>query len=252
MAEEEIRPAVSIVTAAFISKATIRQTIESVLGQTLPCKEYFIIDGGSGDRTVAIAEKYREPFARLGVDYRIVSEPDKGIYDAMNKGIRMASGDLIGLINSDDWYEPEAVETAAETYEKTPYDMMYADLRMIRDGKEYGIKRARLRRHYITTRDWNHPTTFITKEMYRIYQYPCESVYDDLDVFLKMHRDKRKIVIVSRILANYRLGGASNKKSWSQAVERMKWKYRLYRRNGFSRWYIVEAFVMETAKFILS
>lgn len=252
MKQTKNRPTVTVVTAAFNSEATIRQTIESVLKQTMPCKEYFIIDGKSTDSTVAIAKEYAEQFADCGVDYRIVSERDNGIYDAMNKGIQMASGTMVGLLNSDDWYEDIAVATAVETYENNPFDMMYADLRMIRNEKEYGIKRARLRHKYVTTRDWNHPTTFITKEMYGIYQYPCESVYDDLDVFLKFHRDNRNIVIVNRILANYRLGGASNKKSWKQTVDRMKWKYRIYRRNGFSRLYVLEALAMETAKFILS
>lgn len=252
MQVENSIPSVSVVTAAYNSAATIRQTIESVLHQTVPCKEYFVIDGGSTDSTKGIAKEYEEAFAKKGVLYRIVSEPDQGIYDAMNKGIRMATGTMVGLLNSDDWYEEIAVQTVLETYKKTPFDMMYADLRMIRDEKEYGIKKARLRRRYVTTRDWNHPTTFITKKMYEIYSYPCESVYDDLDVLLKMHRDQRRIVTVNRILANYRLGGASNRKSWGEAIKRMKWKYRIYRRNGFSRLYALEAFVMETAKFILS
>lgn len=243
---------VSVITVAYNSSATIRQTIESVLNQTMPCKEYFIIDGDSTDETVRIAEEYCEKFERKGIDYRIVSEKDRGIYDAMNKGIQMATGTLIGLLNSDDWYEPIAVETVTAEYCKDAYDMIYADLRMIRDEKEFGIKRARLRKHYITTRDWNHPTTFITKQMYGIYQYPCESVYDDLDVLLQIRRDRRRVVVVNKILANYRLGGASNKKTWSQAKYRMKLKYRIYRKNGYSPLYAIEAFAMETAKYILS
>lgn len=243
---------VSIVTAAYNSSETIRGTIESVLGQTCPCKEYFIIDGASSDDTVAIAESYRSAFEEKGIRYTIISEKDNGIYDAMNKGIRLATGTIIGLINSDDWYEPIAVETVIGTYEQEAFDMMYADLRMIRNEKEIGIKRARLRKKYVTTRDWNHPTTFITKEMYRLYQYPCETIYDDLDVLLKFHRDKRHIVIVNRILANYRLGGSSNKKTFRDALNRTKIKYRLYRKNGFSRLYLIEAVGMEMAKLILA
>ena len=114
---------VSVITICFNSEAVIRKTIESVLNQTWDKLEYLIVDGASKDRTVAIAEEYSERFAAKGVDYRIYSEPDRGIYDAMNKGIRLSSGDLVGLINSGDWYEPDAVETAVKAYEKEPYDL---------------------------------------------------------------------------------------------------------------------------------
>lgn len=243
---------VSVVTACFNSSATIRQTIESVLNQTVPCKEYFIIDGLSTDDTVQIARSYEKEFAERGIGYQIYSEKDKGIYDAMNKGIGKATGTLIGLLNSDDWYEPEAVETVIDTYRKDPFDMMYANLNMIRDEKVIGVKRARLREGYITTRDWNHPTTFITKEMYGIYRYPCKTVYDDLDVLLKIRRDKRKVVIVNKTLANYRLGGASNKRSLKNAWNRMCIKYKIYRENGYSRLYLIEAVGMELGKYILT
>lgn len=243
---------VSIVTACYNASETIRQTIESVLGQTVPCKEYFIIDGLSHDDTVAIARSYQEQFAEKGIVYQVISEKDNGIYDAMNKGIAKATGTLVGLINSDDWYEPETVATVIETYKKTPFDMMYADLRMIREEKPMGIKQARLRKYYVTTRDWNHPTTFITREMYGIYRYPCKNIYDDLDVLLKIHKDRRKIVIVNKVLANYRLGGASNKRSLKNAWNRMCIKYKIYRDNGYSRLYLIEAVGMELGKYILT
>ncbi|MBP3701140.1 MAG: glycosyltransferase [Lachnospiraceae bacterium] len=243
---------VSVVTACYNSSATIRQTIESVLHQTVPCKEYFIIDGASTDDTVKIAEEYAEAFRNKGVRYCIVSEKDNGIYDAMNKGIAKATGTMVGLLNSDDWYEAETVETAISTYEREPFDMMYADLNMIRDEQVIGVKKARLRERYVTTRDWNHPTTFITRKMYEIYHYPCKNVYDDLDVLLKIRRDKRKVVVVNKVLANYRLGGASNKRSLKNAWYRMGIKYRIYRENGYSRLYLIEAVGMELGKYLLT
>ena len=103
---------VSIITVAYNSEKCIRKAIESVLNQTYPHIEYTIVDGLSKDNTVAVAKEYEEKFQEKGYTYRIVSEKDNGIYDAMNKGIRMATGELIGMINSDDWYEPIAVETA--------------------------------------------------------------------------------------------------------------------------------------------
>ena len=105
---------VSIVTVCYNSEKTIRKTIESVLAQTYGQVEYIIVDGASTDNTVAVAREYEEQFRQKGYTYRIVSEKDRGIYDAMNKGLALASGELIGIINSDDWYEPDAVKTAAE------------------------------------------------------------------------------------------------------------------------------------------
>ncbi len=248
--EKEIT--VSMITAAYNSEATIRDTIESVLGQTYPRIEYIVIDGLSSDRTVEIAESYRQAFAEKGYDYRIVSEKDHGIYEAMNKGIAMASGDLVGLINSDDWYEPEAAACAAKTWEETHYDMMYADLRMFKRDGTVLVKKARYREHYITTRDWNHPTTFITKEMYGIYQYACKGNADDLDLMLRLRRDHRKVVVVNQILANYRLGGSSNQKQPKVAWARFLSKYHAYRDNGYSRLYLIECILMEGGKLILA
>ena len=102
---------VSIITPCLNSETTIRDTIESVIRQSYQNMEYIIVDGGSTDRTVEIIEEYMDVFAgRL----RYISEKDNGIYDAMNKGIQRASGSVIGIINSDDWYEPEAVERAVQ------------------------------------------------------------------------------------------------------------------------------------------
>lgn len=151
---------------SYNSEQTLAHTIESVLAQTYTNIEYWIIDGASRDRTVEIAESYRSRLEARGIRYHVLSEPDGGIYDAMNKGIRNATGDIIGIINSDDWYEPEAVQTAVETFRKTGCDLMYANIRMYKaDGSTF-VKRARTRK-FQTSRDWNHPTTFVKAECYK-------------------------------------------------------------------------------------
>ena len=131
---------VSIITVCYNSEKTVAKAIESVLNQTYPEIEYIVVDGASRDNTVAIAESYAEQFRAKGYDYKVISEKDNGIYDAMNKGITMAKGELIGMINSDDWYEPIAVETAAKTYLETGYDLFYADLNLIRDDGSIIVK----------------------------------------------------------------------------------------------------------------
>lgn len=247
---------ISIVTPSFNSKKTIRTTIESILKQTYSRIEYIIVDGKSTDGTVAIAESYREVLEKRGISYQIISEPDKGIYDAMNKGIRRARGKLIGIINSDDWYEENALQRVVETYEKDPFDMFYADLRIWQEDaqgnlKEKMIKRSRLRKLAVS-RDWNHPTTFITKEVYQKYQYKLESVHDDWDLVLRIRKAGLKIVILNEVLANFRMGGVSNEKSLKKCIKRGKARYRIYRNNGYSKWYWWECVAIETVKWILS
>ena len=106
---------VSIITVCYNSEKTIERTIRSVLDQTYNNIEYIIVDGASKDHTIDIIKKYEPEFnGRM----RYVSEPDGGIYYAMNKGIEMSTGELIGIINSDDWYERDAVERVLEIFEK--------------------------------------------------------------------------------------------------------------------------------------
>ncbi len=243
---------VSIITVAYNSEHCIRKAIESVLNQTYANVEYLIIDGQSTDNTVAIAKEYQNAFQEKGYSYRIFSEKDNGIYDAMNKGIRLATGDLIGLINSDDWYEPIAVETAVNAYKESPYDLFYADLNLIRADGSVIVKRSRLDR-FPSSRHWNHPTTFITKQTYdEMGLYRCQTIYDDFDLILRLRRAGKKVCIKNVILANFRTGGVSNEKSLKKCLQRCKYRYQYYRNNNYSPLYIIECVAMEFAKLILS
>ncbi len=246
---------ITIITIAYNSAKDIGRTIESVLNQKqgyIPHTiEYLIIDGASNDATVAIAESYIPAMAAGGIDYRISSEPDAGIYDAMNKGIRLASGDIIGILNSGDWYEPTAAATAAETFAQTKCDLMYANIRMHkRDGSSF-VKKARQRR-FQTSRDWNHPTTFVRAALYKQYPFRCLGIHDDYSFFLQMRRQRRHIVTVDKVLADFVMGGASNRKDLRAAKKRILDRYRYcYRINGFSRLYILECVAIEAAKMLL-
>lgn len=242
---------ISVVTVAYNSEEGIGRTIESVLGQTYQDIEYLIIDGKSSDRTVEIAKGYREALEARGIVYRIVSEPDGGIYDAMNKGIRLAEGDVIGLLNSEDTYEPDTLETVAETFERTDCELMFANIRIYKpDGNSF-VKKARLR-NYQTSRDWNHPTTFVRAQVYKANPFPNAGIHDDYGFYLKMKRQNRRIVTVDRVLANFRMGGASNKKSWKAAKKRIRDRYQYcYRMNGYSRWYLAECIAIEVVKMLL-
>lgn len=243
---------VSIITVCYNSADTVRKAIESVLNQTYPNIEYTVVDGLSTDDTVEITRSYEAAFREKGYSFRVVSEKDNGIYDAMNKGIRMASGELIGMINSDDWYEPIAVETAVNAYRETPYDVFYGDINLIRSNGQIIVKRSRLDR-FPSSRHWNHPTTFITKKAYdQVGLYKNEAIYDDFDLILRMRRAGKRIAIRNVVLANFKTGGVSNEKSLKKCFKRIRIRYKNYRNNGYSPLYIFESIAMEVAKLILS
>lgn len=239
---------VSIITVCFNSELVIEKTLKSILNQEYGNLEYIIIDGKSTDGTMGIIASYANKFQECNINFKVLSEPDRGIYDAMNKGISMATGQIIGLINSGDWYENWAVKTMVEYYDRYHFDMFYANLRIWRKGKTM-IKKARLQ-NYITTRDWNHPTTFITKETYCQFQYACYGIYDDWDLVLRIRKSGRKIVVCNKILANFSFGGISNKKSIKASWGRFKERYKIYLDNGYSKWYIFECLLMEMVKFL--
>ena len=120
---------ISIITTTYNSGSTLRQTLESVLRQTYQDIEYWIIDGGSQDNTLELIRSF-EP--RFGGKLHYLSEPDKGIYDAMNKGIRMATGDVIGFLNSDDFYTHNMVlEQVAQAFTDTRLDAVYGDVHYV-------------------------------------------------------------------------------------------------------------------------
>lgn len=248
--EPEITELVSIITVCLNSEKTIKDTIESVLNQTYNNIEYIIIDGKSTDSTIQIIKSYKLPFSERGISYSYVSEPDRGIYDAMNKGICMATGNLIGILNSDDWYEEKAIEELMKKYHEEPFDLCYANLRIINKNQNY-IKRARLR-NYVTSRDWNHPTSFVSKRVYEKFHYKLESIYDDWDLILRIRKSGYKIVTIDKVLANFRVGGVSNQKSIKETIQRGKARYQIYKNNGYSSWYLLECMGIELAKLLLA
>lgn len=243
-------PLVTITTVTYNSEKTLAQTIESVLNQTYRPIEYIIVDGLSNDGTVPIARSYEEAFRQNGIAYRIISEKDNGMYDAINKGIGLAKGEIIGNINSDDWYEPAAVEKAVRFFHDTGCDLMYADLRMRKkDGTSF-IKRSRETR-IATSRGWNHPTQFARKSLYDKEKYKCESLHDDFDLLLRVKRKGYKIGILHEVLANFRMDGMSHDRNIRRTIDRGRARYRIYRNNGYSRLYLLECVAIEAVKFVI-
>lgn len=217
---KEVPPLVTIVTVCYNSEATIKKTMESVLRQTYTNIEYVVIDGNSQDKTLEIIQGNQECFkGRM----KLVSEPDQGIYDAMNKGIRLATGELIGILNSDDYYEENAVEEIVKAWDRKGMQILYGLMRTLKGGKEYSVSMLShqfLHEHMI----W-HPACFVTKDVYdRIglfdTRYQSVADYD----FMLRASDSRKVrfVPVYSVIANYRDGGMS--KSSAGYMEGLKFR----------------------------
>lgn len=212
---------VSIITVCFNSSKTIRRTLESVLQQSYSEIEYLIIDGGSADTTVDIIKEY-EPLFHGRMKW--VSEKDDGIYDAMNKGIRMASGELIGIINSDDYYEKRAVENMVDELEEDRYQILYGAMRTWKNGEEESINISSHK--FIQDRMINHPSCFVTKAIYEDYGY-YDTRYKsvaDYDFMLRMYQHEEIIFKpVYKLIANFSTGGMCA--SGTAYEELMKLKY---------------------------
>jgi glycosyltransferase involved in cell wall biosynthesis len=201
-------PRVSIITVVYNGEKYLQQTIDSVKNQTYKNIEYIIVDGGSVDNTLDIIKANKSCVSKW------ISEPDKGLYDAMNKGINMAEGELIGMINSDDWYEPNIVEVMVNQYLKTPNKSIFHsdryDIYPDNTKKIYKFNSSVFKFKYISM-TYNHPSMFITRKEYSEHMYNINlKVYSDyqftLEAFL---RNRNKFCYVNKPLVNFRLGGVS-------------------------------------------
>lgn len=206
----------SIVTATYNSGRTIRDTIESVLCQTYTNYEYIIKDGGSKDNTLEIVKAYEPQF---GDRLKVVSEPDKGIYDAMSQGFQMASGDVLALINSDDFFcDDHALEKVVKTFEDHPEtDGVYADLFYVSQDNTDNIVRkwvTGLQKPF--ARGWlpAHPTFYVKKECYEKYGFfnLDYKLAADFELMLRfVEKYHIRLTYLPEPLVKMRLGGATSK-----------------------------------------
>ena len=196
-------PLVSIITIVYNREEHIADTIRSVAGQTYPDIEYIIVDGGSTDNTLSIIRSFDTAVTTL------ISEKDDGISDAFNKGIRIARGTIIGLINADDWYAPDAVEKVVGIMEG--YDVAYGDLQLWKnDHTDFIVKGDH--RYLGAEMTINHPTVFVRRDCYERYglfavRYRCAM---DYDLLLRLFVEGCRFVHVPAVLANMRWGGMSD------------------------------------------
>ncbi len=226
---------VSIVTACYNSEKTIAKTMDSLLAQTYQNFEYIIIDGASSDGTLAVIEQYRAAF---GARLTVISEKDKGIYDAMNKGIAMAKGTLVGMINSDDWYEADALAQVVQAYEGQTHCVLYGMLRQWNKGKLYSVHYHS--HEFIHDRMIPHPTCFVTNETYQtlgMYSLEYRSAAD-YDFMLTLTANPTvSFVPIFAVLANFDMGGISSGQIGFREAADIRLKHHLI---GRSQWAFIQ------------
>lgn len=239
----------SVITVCFQAEQSIGRTIESVLEQIYSPFEYWIVDGKSRDQTAEIAESYRPLFERKGIRYTVISEPDTGIYNAMNKGIRLAAGDFLSFLNAGDWYEPEALLNVNRFYREAPFDLTYGGLHYLNPDGSETIKMSRLDRFPVTSRHWNHPSMFLRREIYQQYGFDERfPAYADFHLYTRLRRTNIKIRVIPKTIAYFSAGGVSTDWHFRRVLQRAREKYRIYRDNGYSPIYWIEAYGWEMLK----
>ena len=202
------RPLVSIVTVVWNGAATLERTIQSVLAQTYANIEYIIVDGASTDGTVDIIRRYEDRVARW------VSEKDRGIYDAMNKGIALCTGEWVGLINADDWYEPDTVQCVMDAAKgHQGVNIVHGDIWIHYPNGAKKLKHAKPNGFLLKYWEMvlNHPSFFVRRDYYGTHPFDAQMrVSGDHQWTLRAWlEDPRQFIHVSRPLANFSAGGAS-------------------------------------------
>lgn len=229
---------VSIITATYNSAATLRDTLESVLAQTYQDIEYIIVDGLSSDGTQAIVKEYEPRFdGRL----RLISEADKGLYDAMNKGLRMATGDIVGVLNSDDlFYDKNVVADVVRTFNENDIDCVYGDLEFVAANDIHKVVRKWRGSQYkpgAFQRGWHpaHPTFYCRRSCYEKYggfdlNLKVSADFDLMLRFLGKHKLRNKYI--ARNFIWMRAGGESNG-SIKRIIQGNNNILRSFKKNGY-------------------
>jgi glycosyltransferase involved in cell wall biosynthesis len=204
-------PKISVVTVCFNAASCLEKAIVSVLNQNYPNLEYIVIDGGSTDGTLGIIHQYESQITCW------VSEPDKGISDAFNKGIAKATGDIIGILNADDWYEPNTLQIIAANFHNG--DVLHGKMQYWRDNrKDYLVEGN----HALLLKEMtvNHPTVFVKKSVYnRFGTFKIDFRYTmDYEMLLRFFLKGIHFLYIPEVVANMSFAGTSDR-NWDKAIK---------------------------------
>lgn len=225
---------ISVITAVFNRAATLDECLRSVQAQTWPGVEHIVVDGASTDGSMDIVRRHAHRLAR------VVSEPDEGVYDALNKGIALATGDIVGFMHADDTYAtPQALEAVARAFADPAVDAVYGDLvyvgrddasRVVRYWQAGPYQRQRL------TQGWMppHPTLYVRRDVYQRLgafdtRYRIAADYENMLRIL--WHGRVQAAYIPQVLVRMRMGGVSNK-SFANLVSKSREDYAAMRQNG--------------------
>jgi glycosyltransferase involved in cell wall biosynthesis len=225
---------ISLITVCYNAESTINSCIQSVIRQNFNNVEYIIIDGGSTDKTINIVNNYKHFISH------IVSEPDKGIYDAMNKGIKLATGDVVGMLNADDFFADDTVlNTIAQVFVQYNVNIIYADLDYI--NKNGGVVR-KWRSGSYSAKSFNlgwmppHPTFYCKRNLFEKFGFYSlgYGTAADYELMLRfLYVNKLSAHYIKKVIIKMKIGGKSNK-SFSNRVKGLYFDLKAMRNNGIS------------------
>ncbi len=226
---------VSIITSCFNREATIENAILSVLKQNYSDIEYIIVDGASRDSSLSIINKYKEHIST------IISEPDHGMYEAINKGIRQATGDIIGLVHSDDLlYSNKTISHIVKAFKETQADIVYGNgifessnntTNIIRNWISGPFDKKKIKRGWLPL----HPTVYIKKECIKksgLYNENYKIAADSDFLIRYLYENNFKVHYLNEYIIKMRMGGLST--TPSKMKEKWDEDLRLYKSHGFS------------------
>jgi glycosyltransferase involved in cell wall biosynthesis len=232
---------ITIITVCYNRKATIEKSIKSVLEQNYDDIEYIIIDGNSKDGTKEIIESYRDRISQY------ISEPDKGMYDAINKGLKLATGDVIGLMHSDDeFYDKNAVSRIAARFEYEPNtEGVYGDGVYVSNDNEERLIRNRVGGIFSLKKvkeGWLplHPTVYLKKSVidkHGLYDLNFKIASDTEFLLRYLYKYKIKMSYINAYIVKMRMGGMST--SIRRAFEVLYEDYKIYKFHGLAAFGVV-------------
>lgn len=234
---------VSIITATFNSDKTIGSALDSVASQTYPHIEHIIVDGRSVDETMGMVRAYQKKHQNI----RFISEPDQGIYDALNKGIELSTGDVIGFLHSDDFFEnKEVIQDIVTSFQTQNSDGVYGDLKYVNATQPNKVVRywkSSLFHKNLLSKGWMpaHPTLFLKRELYQTYGnfdlgFKIAADYDFMLRILK--QPHLHFAYLPQVITNMRVGGASNR-SFKNIIQKSKEDYRALQNNNVGNWWVL-------------
>ncbi|TPV35734.1 glycosyltransferase [Paucihalobacter ruber] len=226
---------ISIITATYNSSKTIGSALESVISQTYPNIEHLIVDGASKDDTIEIVKSYQKDHPHI----RYISEPDQGIYDALNKGIAMATGDILGFVHADDMLaHPDTIAQIAAAFKANNCDGVYGDLyyvnaqdttKVIRNWRSKSFKTKLLKRGWMPA----HPTLFLKTSLYHTYGVFDTSfrIAADYELVLRIFKHPHlQFHYLPLTIVKMRVGGVSNR-SIQNILQKSKEDFRALKRH---------------------